>query len=302
MSISGTSASDVYAVGADPGDGSGPYVLHYNGTRWRRLDSGAAGDLWWISVTPVEGAFYLAGAQGKVLRLDTFSQHFTSMETPGAESDTAFGAWAADGENVWAVGGDLDRPDESGFVWYFDGSSWTEVDVTGALSGPLPILFKVWGRSARELYAVGRLGVVLRYDGSAWSRVEAETTRTLFTVHGNNDRVVAAGGFSDAVILELDGNSFVDRAPPATPQMNGVFMAPDGSGVTVGIEAAVARRSSNGWMLDQPQFDSIRDFHAAWIDPDGGVWAVGGNLSAALDDGILAYIGSAVISTSVDRE
>src|SRR5207245_2432077 len=31
LSITGTSAADVYAVGADANDGTGPMVLHYNG-------------------------------------------------------------------------------------------------------------------------------------------------------------------------------------------------------------------------------------------------------------------------------
>jgi hypothetical protein len=35
LSITGSSAEDVYAVGADPDDGFGPYVLHYDGVRWR---------------------------------------------------------------------------------------------------------------------------------------------------------------------------------------------------------------------------------------------------------------------------
>ena len=50
LSISGTSPTDVYAVGADPEDGRGPLVVHYDGASWERLDSGATGDLWWISV------------------------------------------------------------------------------------------------------------------------------------------------------------------------------------------------------------------------------------------------------------
>src|SRR5262249_17724997 len=61
ISVTGTSASDVTTVGADPDDGFGPYVLHYDGQKWKRLRTGATGDLWWISVTPIGGAYYLAG-------------------------------------------------------------------------------------------------------------------------------------------------------------------------------------------------------------------------------------------------
>jgi hypothetical protein len=40
LSVSGTSSSDVYAVGADARDGHGPYVIHYDGSTWKRLDTG----------------------------------------------------------------------------------------------------------------------------------------------------------------------------------------------------------------------------------------------------------------------
>src|SRR5204862_3415501 len=91
LSITGTAATDVYAVGADPGDGFGPYVLRYDGTRWQRLASGASGDLWWASVTPIDGAFYFAGVGGLVLRYDPSLNKFTRLTTP--TTVTFFGIW-----------------------------------------------------------------------------------------------------------------------------------------------------------------------------------------------------------------
>ena len=40
----GSQDFDVYAVGADPGDGRGPLVLSYIDGDWRRLTTGASGD------------------------------------------------------------------------------------------------------------------------------------------------------------------------------------------------------------------------------------------------------------------
>ena len=37
------------------------------------INTGASGDLWWISVTPIDGSFYMAGANGLVLRYDPAS-------------------------------------------------------------------------------------------------------------------------------------------------------------------------------------------------------------------------------------
>jgi hypothetical protein len=149
------------------------------------------------------------------------------------------------------------------------------------------------------VYAVGRLGTVLHFDGATWSPLPTDTTATLFTVSGDTERTVAVGGFANAVILERQGDSFDNRAPAGFPQMNGVFVSPDGSAVAVGLEASVARRDSGGWALEAAHFDTLADFHATWVDPHGGIWAVGGDLSGALDDGILAYIGTADVGTDV---
>jgi hypothetical protein len=239
----------------------------------------------------------MAGTGGKVLQYRSATGVFTAFDTP--DDRTAFGVWGADGSSLWAVGGDLDAPDDSGFVWRYDGQSWMSEDLSAVLPQGVPILYKVWGRSGSDLYVVGRLGVVLHYDGSAWTRVPTDTTRTLFTVNGNDTLVAAAGGLGDAVLLEEEGGTFVNRAPAATPQMNGVFVPHDGQAVAAGNLASLARRVNGTWVLQDAAFATTRDFHGVWLDPEGGIWAVGGNLSASLNDGILAYVGPSSIGTSV---
>lgn len=299
LSVSGTSAEDVYAVGADPGDCNGPYVLHYDGTAWKRLLTGAQGTLWWISVTPIGEAFYMGGEGGLVLRCARANGEFVVMDTPAEPGDTVFGVWGTDEQHVWAVGGDLSRPDDGGFLWRYDGSEWREQTLPEEIGQDPPVLFKVWGRSADSVYVVGRLGMVLSFDGTAWSQVSTETTRTLFTVHGNAADVAAVGGFNDAVILEMQGGTFVDQAPDGTPQMNGVYVPDKGDAVAVGNYASVARRIDGVWTLQPYSLPTVRDLHGTWVDPDGGIWAVGGNLSSDLTDGIIAYVGSATVSTAV---
>src|SRR4029434_5626344 len=104
-------------------DGFGPYVLHYNGVRWRRLETHATGDLWWISVTPIDGFYYMAGDNALILRSDPSNETFEKMTTPGTE--LLFGVWGSDSTHIWAVGGDPDNADQGGVVWRYDGSQWT---------------------------------------------------------------------------------------------------------------------------------------------------------------------------------
>jgi hypothetical protein len=102
LAVAGTAATDVYTVGADAKDGGGPLVLHYDGERWQRLATGASGDLWWISVTPIDGSFYLAGSGGLILEYDLTERRFIQHETPGAP--TLFGIWGVSENDLWAVG------------------------------------------------------------------------------------------------------------------------------------------------------------------------------------------------------
>jgi len=303
LSVSGTSATNVYAVGAD-GDGNGPMVVHYDGTDWTRLDTDAVGDLWWISDRPIGDAFFMVGEAGLILRFDRTMGTFEQYPTP-ADNITLYGIWGTQENNLVAVGGDPNNPDPSGVIWRFNGQEWTAEDVTDIDPLGIPVLFKVWGRSASEIYACGARGIVLRYDGAAWTEIPTPTTRTLFTIHGNADRVVACGGIQTGVIIELQGDAFVDVTPVGAVQMNGTFSAAGGDSVTVGQEGAVAWRRATNWdVVDTGlNLDPLLSYHATWIDPAGGVWAVGGNLvSEPAVTGLLSYYGVPEIRAGLSQD
>jgi hypothetical protein len=300
LSVSGTSSSDVIAVGNDPQDDRGPLVVHYDGQSWTRLETGASGDLWWISDRPIGGDFFLTGEGGLILRYRPSTGEFETFETPGSE--TIFGVWGLEQQDIVAVGGDLNAFDTGGVIWHFDGSAWTDVDVSAIDPAGIPVMFKVWGRSPTELYAVGARGAVLLFDGSGWTRLDSPTQRTLFGVYGDSQLVVASGGAQSGVIIENAAASFTDVTPQATLQMNGAVVTPAGTAYTVGREGAVAIRSASGWTAVDTglNLDPILHFHGPWSDPDGGLWAVGGNLDREpVDLGMLVYYGQETIGTEL---
>lgn len=297
LSVSGTAADNIYAVGADPGDGLGPYVLHYDGRSWKRLTTGAQGNLWWISVTMIDGAFYMAGDGGKILQFTPDNEQFEELTVPGAPM--LFGVWGVTSGELWAVGGNAEDPDMGGLMTRFDGQEWTQEDMSDLFPEGMPTLYKVWGRGPADVYAVGRTGVILHFDGATWSRVPNDTQRTLFTIHGNGSQVVATGGAGEAVIEVFGEGVFTNEADDTLIQMNGVFIPPDGRGVTVGNRVSVAFHIDAGWKRQDIGIQSSRDLHGVWVDPEGGIWAVGGNLSASLDQGIVIYLGNQVVRGDV---
>jgi hypothetical protein len=296
LAISGTSSHDVFAVGSDKGDG--PAVLHYDGQRWTQLPTGVRGDLWWVSQPPIDGDFYMAGSDGLILQYDPDTGTFHKHSTPGNE--LIYGIWGTATNDIWAVGGAVENQSTGGVVWHFDGADWTVQDLSAVRDAGIPTLYKVWGRSASDVYAVGRLGVILHFDGERWTQVVSNSVRPIITIHGNANNVVAVGGFFiDAVILELEGEQFTDRTPRGLPQMNGVFVPEDGEAVAVGREGSLALRGASTWEPRDTTLNTLNDLHTVWIDPEGGIWAVGGDVSVDLDDGLLAYGGRRVISSEL---
>lgn len=298
LSVSGTDPSNVFAVGADPvQDANGPQVLHYDGSTWQPLNTHASGDLWWVSVAPIDGSFYMAGDGGLVLRVENGSNIVSRMDTP--TSALLYGVWGATGSDLWAVGGDVS---DVGVVLRYDGQSWKQQDLSGVVAGGLPTLFKVWGRSATDVYASGLRGTVIHFDGAHWTQIPSNSLRSLFTVNGDATRTYAVGGFIDGAILELaqGAAAFQDVTPSGLPQMNGIFAPPVGLPAAVGRELSMARRTAAGWQLRQRSEGSIYDFHATWIDPEGGVWAVGGDLTE-LTKGLLQYAGQRTISSTIEQ-
>ena len=117
LSVSGRSATDIYAVGADKG--RGPLVLHFDGKRWKELRTHwRAGDLWWVQALRT-GPVLMAGAGATVLRFD--GEHFERMQTPGLGRQTIYGVWGTDSENFYAVGSASGR---DGFIWHYHGGAF----------------------------------------------------------------------------------------------------------------------------------------------------------------------------------
>lgn len=298
LSLTGTGPHDVWAVGADPGDGIGPLVLHHDGTVWRRLRPHVTGDLWWISERPVGGRYFLAGEGGLILELDPENGTFRTHTTPGTA--LLFGIWGAAEDDIWAVGGDLADEERGGVVWHYDGTAWAPDErPRSAVPEGLPTLYKVWGRAADDVWVVGRRGVALHFDGSSWQRIATPEETPLFTVHGNSSVVAASGGSIRGRIVELQNQAFTDVAPSGMLQLNGIHIAGDGSGLAVGIAGEYATRDAAGSWTAAPPADTPLDFHAAWIDPEGGLWASGGDLSTGLSSGMIAYAGNAAVATEV---
>ena len=287
VSVWGSSATDVWTVGSD--DGSGPLVLHYNGTKWQRKHTGVTADLWWVF--GLDGAVFMGGSGGTILQYA--GGIFTTMPTP--VSGTVFGIWGTSASDLWAVGGN--QQSGTGFILRNNGAGWTQV-TDPAVNGTQSSFFKVWGRSASEVFIVGTGGVILRYDGATYIPQSSPTALSLFTIAGVSSAggpVAAVGGAGNlGVVAEYDEATGwheveVDGDVPA---VFGVAFDANERAFAVGFNGQVVRRDDGAWRVEDTGLMVGWHYHAVWIDPDGGVWTVGGRVIAPpLTDGMLSYKG-----------
>lgn len=287
LSVSGSGAEDVWAVGALLDDEA--VVLHSDGASWRRVRVGATADLWWVHTFDRETRF-MAGDKGSVIRGE--GEEFRALPTPDSNT-TLYGIWGSSPDAIWAVGTD----GSNGVIWRYEGGSFEPAAVDPALLDGVT-LFKVWGRSADDVWIVGDQGVVLHYDGESVAPVDANIKLPLTTVHGTASSLYAVGGFGGAVIAGFENGAWVDLTPDDAPAFFGVCARGD-TAYAVGAAGEVFKRTKAGpFRRVETGLDLAREYHAAWIDPDGGVWAVGGHVSdAPLVQGLLSYYGTQPPST-----
>lgn len=285
LSVWGTSASDVWIAGGRGELAGAPAILHLDGTTWRRIDSGQHGiDLWWVFGF-AGGDTFFTGSGGTILRYRGGA--FEKLTTP--RSGIIFGLWGAAPDDLWAVGsGD----DGHGIVWRYDGAAWRDAEITPSEIPPL--VLKVHGQRADDVWISCAGGAALHWDGAALTRMPTGTTSSLFSIVTTPDVVVAVGGYAGlGEILENDGTGWTELPSLIPVAWRGAAAGAD-QVYAVGTSGAAARRTAAGWsLLDRPP--TQLDFHAAWVDPDGGLWGVGGKFDTVplTQEGFLAYYGVA---------
>jgi len=280
LSVSGEAPDDIWLTGADKGDG--PYVVRGHAGSWARVDLRAAdpegGHVWWSAAPDATGRF-LVGEGGRVFRWD--AQAGVVSRVPTDTDATLYGVWGASGDEVWAVGGYVHpRSGPPTVVRIRNGVGEAVTDLPAGL-GSETTLFKVWGTDADDVWVVGEAGTILHWDGDDWSLDELPGNPRLVTVHGASaSDMVAVGGSSQALIFERSGGAWRDASPGPYSLLNGVYVAPDGRAMAVGVLGQTFRRVDGAWTSDV-ELPILRDWHATWIDGRGDIWVVGGRLLSA---------------------
>lgn len=179
---------DVWVVGAFGQVARGPLdalELQATGTSTETVFYGVWGsgpdDVWLVGGS----ARAAGGPYGVLLRWDGagFTEVTPSGDAAGALDNVLFKVWGTGPDHVVAVGA-------LGMAIEYDGDGWTRTD-----TGVNASLTTVHGRAADDYYAVGGFnqGLVLRWDGAAWTSIGEDFAPPLSGVFVTDDAVWVAG-------------------------------------------------------------------------------------------------------------
>jgi hypothetical protein len=291
-------ADELWAAG-DEGE-----VARFDGRGWSAQPSGTQEYL--RAIACADGEVFIVGDAGTILR-----GHAGALSpSPSGTGQDLRGVWAAGARDAWAVGDGLT-------ILHWDGARWSSVpapplaaildaaarqDTTARdpipdlpLPAPpgdraprapaAPALLAIWGSSPRDVWAVGRHGLVLRWDGERWSLVENRVPDSLGAIWGASARDVwaAGGGYRDprgtvegSVLLHWDGARFALQPTRAVRSLGP--LGGDGRDLFAGGGDGLWRRRGKSWAL-VPGFERTdgQRFRAVAIlaRARGGLWLVG---------------------------
>jgi hypothetical protein len=214
-SVSATSASDAWAVGAsclqtNCTGSAQTMILHWNGTTWSQVAS------------------------------------------PSPDSSGLEGVTAISPTDAWAVGATVDGTTHTSLILHWNGTAWSQVTIPAL--GPSPVLNGVTAISPTDAWAFGSAGnrdLTLHWNGTAWSKVPdpKPVPHYIDTLYG-----VTATSASDAwavgqycsgvrcnkegdIILHWNGTAWSQVQPPSGsgPYLMGVAAVSASDAWAVGI-------------------------------------------------------------------
>ncbi len=268
LSVDASGPNDVWAVGrTSSGSGDDPLVLHFEGSAW------------------------------------------TQVEVPDEIDGVLTGVAAIAPTDVWAVGyvGDPAASLERALVLHWDGTAWAVVEVGRAVGGGKAALLDIGWVSATDLWVVGYhhfQPLILRFDGSEWSRsptevrgttigVEPFATGEVWTVGEPIQRF--DGTTWTAVEIVRPGAELVDIAAIGSADIWAVGSRP--AQAANQLRAAVYRYAGRRWApVDGPGIAGSETLTAVDALADGTVFAVGSK-DVELERRTLAIVGTSCPAT-----
>ncbi|HEY2030225.1 MAG TPA: hypothetical protein VGH20_13555 [Myxococcales bacterium] len=133
----------------------------------------------------------------------------------------------------------------------------------------------VWGSSTSDVWTAGDDGVLLHFDGTAWSRSPAVTTQSLRALFGTGPSDVWATG-DGGTLLHWNGSGWSASEPGTQANLLAVW-ATAGYAVAVGAGGTIVENTGSGWVAASS--GTTTDLAAVWGRSSGEVYAAGPSIA-----------------------
>ncbi len=253
----GTSSSEVYAVG------NNKTILFFDGSSWSRMDTGLPGNtalvaVWGISATDI----YAAGGD-IILHYD--GTEWTELETGDFTSSISGGIWGSDENDIFFIGNPIK---------HYDGATFTDETASSDCNRD------IWGTAANNVYAVGQLGTIQRYNGSSWSDMESGLgMNTIFGIWGSSATDIFAVANGGAILhYNGSGSIWTEMDNPGQYLYEDIWGTSADNVYAVGTSGQIGGiQHYNGTEWKEMISNTTEKLKGVWVSSDGVVFAVGKN-------------------------
>ncbi|MCP4104383.1 MAG: hypothetical protein GY749_02430 [Desulfobacteraceae bacterium] len=131
----------------------------------------------------------------------------------------------------------------------------------------------VWGSTENNVFAVGKNGAIIHYDGSAWGEMASGSynyLRAVWGSSGNNVFAVGQGG----VILHYNGTLWTEMESGVTEDLRDVWGSSGNNVFAVGEKGVILRYNGISWIKAQPV--TLNSLNSVWGSSENDVFAAGG--------------------------
>jgi len=156
----------------------------------------------------------------------------------------------------------------------YDLSTCARIGWHGAASGTTAWIYAMWGAAADDVWAVGAVGHVVHWDGTAWAEVSTPTTRRLRAVWGASASDVWAVG-EGGRLVHWDGTAWTNSSLATSGQLEGVWGAAADDVWVVGQGGALFHYDGGGWTDLTSAAITTADLLEVRGTAAGDVWAAG---------------------------
>lgn len=194
----GISVNTVWASGSSSDLTYG--IWRWDGSNWINSYKGSSSAIVRSLFGDRSGRVYGVGDSGLLLNYD--GSRWSQLSSGDIGAGQLYGGWGSDPSNVWTVGGDLTNT--RGYIFRNVSGRWLK-EAYEAPNG----LSAAWGSAADDVWAVGRGGLIIRWNGTTWSTVPSGVTADLKDVSGSSTNNVWAVGAA-GTIVRWDGTKWAN--------------------------------------------------------------------------------------------